>query len=252
MKRYIVAFLAMCLGGAAAALDLALSASQLAPHQRGVPGQPSGEELQLIFEACITCFGTAYPLGRLLYRWSGAHTEAEELRQWSRGHMALLNIIGGGWLIVSACQAIQRGMAVRPSLFVGLLMAGLGVSEVLRVSWPRWKWRGFMRRLHRVVVVPFGTNILGLLEFFAIIGVFIATITLLSPISRVLANAVLLVAVLGIIVLDLVWRSRQPESSRWSLLFSPFAGGCFLFVPIWLLFPVFILSILAVVLVKAV
>lgn len=129
MLRYCVAFCAVCAGGLTAAADLAVSLPLLPPQQPGLPRQRSPEENQLVFDACITFYGIAYTTGRLLYRWWSAHREAEELRRWSRWHIALLNTLGGVWLIASGWLALQRALVVRPSLIVGAMLLILTVYD---------------------------------------------------------------------------------------------------------------------------
>ena len=123
------------MGGLTAAADLAVGLWSLPPQQRGLQGQRSAEEDQLIFDACVTFYGIAYATGRLLYRWLGAKTEARELQHWSRWHMAILNIFGGGWLIASGWQALQQAMVVRPSLLVGALLLALSAYD----GWRAWQ-----------------------------------------------------------------------------------------------------------------
>jgi hypothetical protein len=94
-----------------------------------------------------------------------------------------------------------------------------------------------MRHLTRIVGVPIGVNLLGLLELFAFIGVLFGMIALTNYVHAVILLALLVGSVIGIIVFDLWWRRGQPEVTWWGRLFSPFAGGCFFYVPIWLLFP---------------
>jgi hypothetical protein len=89
-----------------------------------------------------------------------------------------------------------------------------------------------MRHLSRIVVVPAGTNLLGLLEMFAFIG----TLSLTNYVPRIAAFALLPVAFFGTVGLDLWWRIGQPERSVWVRLFSLFTGGCLAFLPIWLSF----------------
>src|SRR4051812_39367537 len=101
MLRYLVAFCSVVLGILIAAWDVMVSLPDLPPRPPGIPGRESPEEQRLIFNACVTFYGVAYATGRLLYRWLGAPGEAEVLRKWSRWHMALLNLIGGGWLVLS-------------------------------------------------------------------------------------------------------------------------------------------------------
>ena len=129
MMRYWVAFFAVCIGGLTVAVDLLVSSPLLPPQQPGVAHRRSPEEDRLIFDACVTFYGIVYTTGRLLYHWWGAKAEAEELRRWSRNHMVLLNIIGGGWLIVSGWQALQQAVVVRPSLVVGAVLLVLAAYD---------------------------------------------------------------------------------------------------------------------------
>jgi hypothetical protein len=110
-----------------------------------------------------------------------------------------------------------------------------------------------MRHLSRIVATPFGVNILGLLELFALIGSLAGTIALANYIPqslRWLLLGCLAGPVVAIVVFDLWWRHRQPETTRWGRLFSPFAGGCFFFLPIWLLLPCFIVGCVVAVILR--
>jgi len=93
-----------------------------------------------------------------------------------------------------------------------------------------------MRHLTGIVAVKAGANILGLLELFAFVGGMFGGIELSEHTSRIIGRVFLGVAVAAIIAFDLFWRSRQREFGSWWRLFSPFAGGCFVFVPVWLWF----------------
>jgi hypothetical protein len=120
MLRYCVAFVAVCIGGLVLLADLLIS---LPPRQPGVPRQRIDD--QLILVACITFYGVVYTTGRLLYRWWGAHAEAVELHRWSRWHLVILNIAGGGWLIVYGWLAFQNAQVLQPSMIVGVILVGL-------------------------------------------------------------------------------------------------------------------------------
>ena len=135
MFRYFVAVCAVCAGGLVTAADLALSLPMLPPQQPGKLGRPLLEQDRLAFGACITFYGIAYATGRLIYRWRGAHAEAEELRRWSRWHMVILNVCGGVWLIASGWPALQQGQMVRPSAVVGALLLALAARD----CWQGWQ-----------------------------------------------------------------------------------------------------------------
>jgi hypothetical protein len=93
-----------------------------------------------------------------------------------------------------------------------------------------------MRRwphLTRIVAVPFGFNILGLLEFFAWIG--IPAVMTNDSLPEWLPLALMCVVMIAIVAFDLWWRPGQPESGTWGNWFSPYTGGCFFFLPGWLL-----------------
>jgi xanthine/uracil permease len=98
-----------------------------------------------------------------------------------------------------------------------------------------------MRHLHRIVAVPIGTNIMGLLDILVSIGILWGIIYCSSFSLGMFIKAIVIIGscigTIGIIAFDLWFRNRQPESKLWIRLLSPFTGGCFLYVPIWLLFP---------------
>ena len=129
MVRFCVAFCAVCLGGLTAAVDLMVSLPLLPPPQAGVVRGKSPEELRLLFDACVTFYGVVYTTGRLLYCWWGAKTEAEELRRWSQYHLLLLNVLAGGWLIVTGRPALQQALVIRPSLVVGAVLLAVAVYD---------------------------------------------------------------------------------------------------------------------------
>jgi hypothetical protein len=129
MFRYLIALCAVGAGAAAAVLEFVWSVSTVAPHERGVPGQPSSEVKRLIFDGCITFYGVAYATGRFLYRGLGAHDEAGLLQEWSRGHMALLHLTGGAWLVVSGLAALADPGLFRPSLIVGIALVAIAARD---------------------------------------------------------------------------------------------------------------------------
>lgn len=93
-----------------------------------------------------------------------------------------------------------------------------------------------MRHLTRIVGEPYGVNILGLLEIFAMIGLLTSIGLLGDNFPRLLNLCVILIGFFGTVSFDVWWRIQQPEAPRWQRLLSPYTGGCFIFVPIWLLF----------------
>ena len=101
--------------------------------------------------------------------------------------------------------------------------------------------RGLMQHLTRIVKLP-GVNILGLLEFAAFVGLLVGAIELGETAARPLLLAGMGIGIVGIVVFDMWWRVRQPEPSVLQRLLSPFTGGCFILVPMWLLFSVAFLA----------
>jgi hypothetical protein len=93
-----------------------------------------------------------------------------------------------------------------------------------------------MRHLSRIVGDPYGVNILGLVEMFSFVGILAGTSAIDNQIPRILGALVLSMGFVAPTVFDLWWRIRQPERSVWVRLFSPFTGGCFIYIPIWLVF----------------
>jgi hypothetical protein len=81
-------------------------------------------EDRLIFDACVTFYGVVYTSGRLVHRGLGAHGEAKTLRRRLRWHMAILNAVGGCWLVASGWPALEQAV-LRPSLVVGALLVAL-------------------------------------------------------------------------------------------------------------------------------
>ena len=86
--------------------------------------------------------------------------------------------------------------------------------------------------LTRIVGYPLGVNILGLLEFFAWIGSFMVMTN--DSLSLLLARPLILLIMVAIAAFDLWWRNGQPEAETRGTWFSPYTGGCFMFLPVWL------------------
>jgi hypothetical protein len=126
MFRYFVATCAVCAGALISIADVSVALHSLPRPPGGAPQRQTPEDHRFVFDACVTFYGIAFSTGRLLYRWLGAHTEAEELRRWSRWYIALLNIVGGGYLLASGWQAWQQAFVVRPSLMAAAVLLALG------------------------------------------------------------------------------------------------------------------------------
>jgi hypothetical protein len=146
-----------CAGALVGATDLAVTMSFLSPQQRGTHWHPaeeangpnsttgggrgyfttfgepelSPEENRLVWDALVIFFVVAYWTGIRIYRWYGAHADADAWLQWSRQHMLLLNSIGGGWLVVSTLRGLPEGL-LRPAFFVGVVMLGWTVRDCWR------------------------------------------------------------------------------------------------------------------------
>lgn len=133
-----VVMCALGLGVLASVADIALNMPPRPPRaqgQVGGAGQPSIEELRVIFSACVVFYGVAYTTGHLFFSWVGAKTLAEEVRSASRGHMPLLNFLLGIWLIVSGWQAAPNAVVLPPSFFVGLILVAWAVYG----AWSNWR-----------------------------------------------------------------------------------------------------------------
>jgi hypothetical protein len=137
MRRFLIILCSVCVAGTFAAADMIYSMSALAPQDRGVPGQPSWEERRLLWEVCITFYGTAYATGRLLYRYLGEPGEAAVLRSSMIGYLGFLQLVGGVWLVVAAIVALVQTGVLRPALIIGALLAGAAVWEARDVLGPQ-------------------------------------------------------------------------------------------------------------------
>ena len=96
----------------------------------------------------------------------------------------------------------------------------------------------------RAVAWNLGANILGLIELLVMVGIGGSAMTYLGPSSLVLANTLAVIGIVGIVVIDLCLRLRQLDFGRWKRLFSPVAGGCIAYVPVWLTSSLFLLYLL--------
>jgi hypothetical protein len=86
--------------------------------------------------------------------------------------------------------------------------------------------------LTRVVAAPQGINLLGGLEVIAAFGALALAMSVDWPTPW--AGAAVVATAAGLItVFDFAWRLLQVEPASWRRLISPFTGGCFLFVPLW-------------------
>src|SRR5262249_40472144 len=89
-----------------------------------------------------------------------------------------------------------------------------------------------MTHLTRVVGVPSGINMLGGLEVLAVFGALAAAVSIdwrvrwASAATGAAGPGLCPVFVLG-------WRCGEVERASWRRLISPFTGGCFLFIPVW-------------------
>jgi hypothetical protein len=91
-----------------------------------------------------------------------------------------------------------------------------------------------MRHVTRAVAAPQGINILGGLEVIAAFGVFAAAVSEAAwPFQWASATTGAVAAGL-IAAFDFGWRYQETEPASTRRLISPFTGGCFFFVPLWI------------------
>jgi hypothetical protein len=73
---------------------------------------------------------------------------------------------------------------------------------------------------------------LGGLEVLAVFGALAAAICIDWPVPW--ASGATVAGGTGLVtIFDLAWRCGEVEPALWRRLISPFTGGCFLFIPIW-------------------
>jgi hypothetical protein len=88
--------------------------------------------------------------------------------------------------------------------------------------------------LTRVVGLWSGCNLLGILEALALPGLFIAALEYVEPRSSRAAKSIILAGVFALMAIDLWWRNGvESPRTRWRF-FSPFSGGCLMYVPFWM------------------
>jgi hypothetical protein len=109
--------------------------------------------------------------------------------------------------------------------------------------------RKIFELLTHIVILNGGANLLGLLEFFAWVGVMALAVSVLE--YKLLSAAIFIIGWFIIIGFDLLWRLKQVEYDKISRLFSPFCGGCFVFLPIWFVFSVGMIGLVILVLIKS-
>jgi hypothetical protein len=93
-----------------------------------------------------------------------------------------------------------------------------------------------MKLLIYIVNMFSGANILGLLELLAAVGVWAGLMAVDGP-MRWASGAVLSVGALLIATFDLGWRYGESHPTSWRRFISPYTGGCFFYIPVWLLLP---------------
>jgi hypothetical protein len=98
-----------------------------------------------------------------------------------------------------------------------------------------------------IVEIPVGANILGLLELFALIGsMFLAASAEFLPAS--LRWIPMALGFVSVTTFDLNWRLQQQDGNRLRRLVSPFRGGCILFIPVWLVPPSMVITLIVFIL----
>jgi hypothetical protein len=131
-RRYLVTFSAVVIGIGWAAWDFSTVAPTLqAPT---VARQTPPEVNRALFDACVTFYGCVYGVGKAGYRLLGRRGEAEELRRWSRGHMWLLNAVGGAWLCSSAWQSFRNVDVIRPAAVVGAALLAFSLVSIFMAA----------------------------------------------------------------------------------------------------------------------
>jgi hypothetical protein len=95
-----------------------------------------------------------------------------------------------------------------------------------------------------------GCNLMGLLNFFAFIGVLALVVPVILPLSRMLGVIVLVSAVCGCPAIDFTRRIRCARGELWMRLLSPHAGGSLFFIPVWAVYPAMAVTGFAILLSK--
>ena len=128
MTRYAVLIIAVALGIAAMAGEIAIRLPPANPPQGNAPAREN-EDL-IIFQGCLTFYAVVYLTGRVLYRWTGAHDDEETLRSWSRWHLLVLNLAAGLWMTLVGLLALRKNVWI-PSLAIGLILLGMAAYDLL-------------------------------------------------------------------------------------------------------------------------
>ena len=100
---------------------------------------------------------------------------------------------------------------------------------------------------HFTQITHYGCNLLGLVNVFAFIGL-MTTIIERAPDNRFLRAGLLVLIALACCAFDVWMRLLSPGEPRWRKLRSTHAGGALVFIPVWAIYPAFLIAIPLVVL----
>ncbi|MDZ4687531.1 MAG: hypothetical protein SH850_20870 [Planctomycetaceae bacterium] len=130
--RCVVLAISLTLGMCLGLVNMLVNLPQRPVNQPPAPGPQSADEFLLMLEFGMISYGVGYPVGRLLLSCLGAKEDAELLRTWSRGHMALVHLFSGIGLTAVGLHALVVDRALQLTLLVGLLLLAIGIVDAVR------------------------------------------------------------------------------------------------------------------------
>ena len=128
MRRYLVAFASVLVGAALAVPYAVLKFRGLPPMPQRAPGAPveqmTFQEMLVILECCIVFYAITYYVGRKMYAALARHDEIAELQGFAGGHMALLHLFAGTFMVASPWLGgpVGNPLATCVSISVGVAM----------------------------------------------------------------------------------------------------------------------------------
>jgi hypothetical protein len=236
------------------------------PWPNNVPARPASrdffsDENATLLIGIVLFFGTIYATGMGLYRYVGDPEGGRVVSANAGQHMPLLFLLAGGLL------SFRHGEKVlaRSGRDVDWLLLAIGLALLALSAWGLYRatvvhrtfYQWFyglrkdrpsgkpfttalydslgMRILTRIVVFIGGANLLGAVEVILLIGPF-----LMFPQDRAHTNLTLnqiYGGTMGLVValIDAAWRWGQPRAGHIQRWFSPYEGGCVVFVPGWVI-----------------
>jgi hypothetical protein len=132
MIRYVVAFVSLSVGIVVGTIEF-IACIAISPQAFVAIAKKDLEGMAITMGLCATGFAVAYSVARVLYERVGAVHDLAQLKQFARGHLALLHVMSAGYMVVAIVSATRGGNWLSPSLIIGTFLFALTVWELFRV-----------------------------------------------------------------------------------------------------------------------